>query len=247
MTACLLDLNAPLRPRGVVFATPSKNLHGGTDRGFSIKYRRPRRVSLILSVFICANLPLASQAANGFSKQAFESKLDYCETCHGNSGQGFRGYVTMPRLAGQQPQYIENQLRAFIEHRRKNPVMANVAHAIDPKMVPALAAHFHMLNPPPFGGAPKNSAALGKKILEDGLPEDNVPACFACHGLKAEGGGQIPRLAGQLYWYIIKVLSNWSTERGQGASDISAIMLPTTHNLTYAQVEALAAYLSSLR
>ena len=36
----------------------------------------------------------------------------------------------MPRLAGQQPEYIEAQLRAFIERRRSNPVMRNVAHVL---------------------------------------------------------------------------------------------------------------------
>ena len=60
----------------------------------------------------------------------------------------------MPRLAGQQPQYIENQLRAFIERRRTNPIMFNVAHVLSPSMLTALAAHFRDLNPKPFGGAP---------------------------------------------------------------------------------------------
>ena len=189
----------------------------------------------------------AGRAADGLSNQEFQAKLNYCETCHGPSAQGFRGYFVMPRLAGQHPQYIENQLRAFTERRRRNPVMFSVAHALRPILIPRLAAYFERLNPPPYGGAPRAGAAFGKKIFEEGLPEDNVPACFACHGLKAEGRGQIPRLAGQLYWYIIKVLSNWSAERGQGAPDISAIMLPTTHNLTHAQVEALAAYLSGLK
>src|ERR1700694_5109298 len=46
-----------------------------------------------------------------------EAKLEYCKTCHGLSGQGYLGYFPMPRLAGQQPEYIEAQLRAFIERR----------------------------------------------------------------------------------------------------------------------------------
>ena len=77
----------------------------------------------------------------------------------------------MPRLAGQQPQYIENQLRAFIERRRTNPIMSNVAHVLSPSMLTALATHFRDLNPKPFGGAPRGSIATGKKIYEEGLPE----------------------------------------------------------------------------
>ena len=93
----------------------------------------------------------------------------------------------MPRLAGQQPKYLENQLRAFIERRRTNPVMFNVAHALSPSMVSALAAHFRDLNPAPLGGAPRDPVATGKTIYEEGLPEANVPACSACHGPEAKG------------------------------------------------------------
>src|SRR5580704_12765671 len=53
--------------------------------------------------------------AAAFPRQSFQAKLEYCKTCHGLSGQG---YYAMPRLAGQQPKYLENQLRAFIDRRR---------------------------------------------------------------------------------------------------------------------------------
>ena len=185
---------------------------------------------------------------DGFSEERLQAKLEYCKSCHGLSGEGFRGYFPMPRLAGQQPEYIENQLRAFIERRRINPVMFSVAHTLNPAITAALAMHFKNLNPGPFGGAPKGSLALGKRIFEEGLPDANVPACFACHGPDAKGHGEIPRLAGQLYWYTVKVLTNWDKERGQGsAKDISAIMVPTTHNLTQTQIAALAAYVSYLK
>jgi cytochrome c553 len=176
-----------------------------------------------------------------------EAKLEYCKTCHGLSGQGYIGWFAMPRLAGQHPEYIEAQLRAFIERRRTNPIMTNVAHALSPSMVTALANHFRHLDPPPFGGAPRGSTALGKKIFEDGLPESNVPACSACHGPDGHGQNEIPRLAGQLYPYMVGQLTGWSKVRGQGtAVDTSAIMAPTAHNLTRSQIEAVAAYVSYL-
>jgi cytochrome c553 len=185
-------------------------------------------------------------ATAAYSKQELQAKLEYCKTCHGLSGQGYRGYFPMPRLAGQQPKYVENQLRAFIERRRRNPVMSNVAHALSPSMVAALAAHFSDLNP--FGGAPKKPLAMGKTIYEVGLPEANVPACSACHGPEAKGQGEIPRLAGQLFPYTAKELTNWSKERGQGsAKDTSSIMVPTSHNLTQSQIAAIAAYVSNLK
>ncbi len=180
-----------------------------------------------------------------FSRPDLEAKIVYCKTCHGLSGQGYRGYLPMPRLAGQQPTYLENQLRAFIGRRRTNPVMFNVAHALSPSMLTALAAYFKDLNPEPLGGAPRDFVATGKTIYEDGLPESNVPACAACHGMEGKGEGEIPRLAGQLFPYTVKVLTNWTKERGQGPTqDISALMKPTAHNLTQTQIQAVAAYVS---
>src|SRR6202795_1808437 len=119
------------------------------------------------------------KGAGAVPKQEFEAKVAYCKTCHGVSGQGFRGAFPMPRLAGQQPEYLENKLQAFIERRRTNPVMFNVAYVLSPSMLTALATHFKDLNPKPLGGAgvPKELVAAGKKIYEDGVPSAEVPPC----------------------------------------------------------------------
>ncbi len=49
----------------------------------------------------------------GVPAKEFNAKAGYCETCHGLSARGFLGTNPMPRLAGQQPDYIKNQLQAF--------------------------------------------------------------------------------------------------------------------------------------
>ncbi|QOZ48544.1 cytochrome C [Bradyrhizobium sp. CCBAU 53340] len=191
---------------------------------------------------------VCSVTSHAQERGGFEAKIVYCKTCHGLSAQGYRGWFPMPRLAGQQPQYLENQLRAFIERRRTNPVMANVAHVLSPGMIEALATHLKNLDPKPIGGAPRGSSATGKRIYEEGLPESNVPACAACHGSDGKGQNEIPRLAGQLYEYTVGQLTGWAKERGQGSAvDTSAIMAPTAHNLSRSQVEAVAAYVSYMQ
>src|ERR1700720_3917873 len=117
------------------------------------------------------------KGAGAVPKQEFEAKAAYCKTCHGVSGQGFRGAFPMPRLAGQQPEYLENQLQAFIDRRRSNPVMFNVAHVLSPSMLKALAEEFRDLNPKPLGGAPKENVSEGRKIYEEGIPKSEVPPC----------------------------------------------------------------------
>ena len=183
------------------------------------------------------------------SRQNVQAKIEYCKSCHGLAGQGYRGFFLMPRLAGQQPEYFENQLRAFDERRRQNQYMYGVSHVLSQKMRAALAQHFSGLNPKPLGGAPKNLVVTGKKIYEEGIPESNVPACMACHGPEARGHGQIPRLAGQLHDYTFDKLVNWTKERGQNPAKpyASAIMAPTSHSLTKSETSAIAAYVSSLR
>src|ERR1700730_2675045 len=201
----------------------------------------------IVMIAVSATARPRDRHSAAVSNQGFEAKLEYCQDCHGPSGQGYRGFYTMPRLAGQQTEYLKNQLQAFVEHRRTNNIMLNVAHGLSPAMIAALATSFKNFNPRPLGGAPKAHVATGKKIFEDGVPEANIAACAACHGPDATGTGQIPRLAGQLYPYVIKVLVNWSSERGRGKTDTSAIMEPIAHSLSRSQIEAVAAYVSDLK
>src|SRR6202023_1119752 len=215
-------------------------------RSLLIRPRLALQTAILIVAVVGAARADDQHAASSGSVQA---KLSYCKDCHGPSAQGYRGYFPIPRLAGQQTEYLENQLRAFVEHRRTNNVMFNVAHALSPSMISALAADFRDLNPAPAGGAPRQLAAEGKRIFEDGVPDANVAACAACHGPDASGTEEIPRLAGQLYPYLIKELTNWGKERGQNPAkpDTSSIMSPVAHSLTKAQTEAVAAYVSDLR
>jgi cytochrome c553 len=188
------------------------------------------------------------KAKSAVPERDLQAKVQYCKTCHGLSGQGFHGAIPIPRLAGQQPEYFENQLGAFLERRRENKFMFGVVHALTPEMIAALSAHFKDLDAKPLGGAPKDVVAAGKKIYEEGASAD-VPACGSCHGADAKGNGPFPRLAGQLHDYVFNKLVNWSKERGQDPAkpDTSAIMEPIAHGLSEAQVKAVAAYLNYLQ
>ena len=216
----------------------------------ALNERRSGHLVRVIGTQLALQIAILAVAFGGASRADDpHTKLGYCKDCHGPSAQGYSGFFPIPRLAGQQTEYIENQLRAFVEHRRTNNIMFNVAHTLSPAMISALAANFRSLNPAPIGGAPKQLVATGKKIFEDGVPDANVAACAACHGPDATGSGQIPRLAGQLYPYMIKELVNWGKERGQNPAkpDTSTIMSPVAHSLTYPQIEAVAAFVSYLK
>ena len=155
----------------------------------------------------------------------------------------------IPRLAGQQPEYIENQLQAFIERRRDNKYMYNVSHVLSPAMRTALAKHFSGTQSQTLGRRSKGTRGRREKNLR-GRTSQKLTCLHALpvtvQTLKATG--EFPRLAGQLNDYIFNKLVNWSKERGQDPAkpDTSAIMQPIAHNLTKAQIAAVAAYLNYL-
>ena len=177
--------------------------------------------SLLMAILAVAFSAVAAHAdgigGSAFSGHAVRAKIQYCVDCHGISGRGYRGYYPIPRLAGQTSEYFKNQLRAFIERsREKNiDIVMSKVHGVNSDLGPILAAHFQHLDPNPIGGGPKRLVDAGRKIYEEGVPDANVPACSACHGPDGTGEGANPRLAGQLYPYIVKELVNWSKERGQ--------------------------------
>jgi cytochrome c553 len=200
---------------------------------------------------VCAGISGANGGERGgFPHQGIEGKAGYCTDCHGPSGRGYRGFYVMPRLAGQTPEYFENQLRAFVAGRRgrHSAMVMSKVHGLGPGMRSALAAHFAGLSPRSFGGGPRELVATGRQIYEEGLPEANVPACSVCHGPDAKGHGPIPRLAGQLFSYTVKQLASWDESRGQNGAtaDTSGVMRPVAHSLSKSQIAAVAAYLSYL-
>ncbi len=195
----------------------------------------------------------AETGETAFHRNGLQAKIHFCTECHGPSARGFRGYYPIPQLAGQQVQYLENQFKALAEHRRDNPVakrfMVPVVQSIDPAMRTAIAEHFSALKPRPAGGGPKNLVEQGKKIFAEGVPDENIPACAACHGEAGKGSDMVPRIAGQMYAYTVAQLSGWG--KGYRAKDpVSAedanTMQPIASSMTKEQISAVAAYVSRL-
>jgi cytochrome c553 len=207
------------------------------------------QLAILSFVFFAAGAHAEDTDKSPVSKQELQAKLAYCENCHGVSVQGFHGYYPIPRLAGQQPEYLKNQVQAFVERRRTNNIMFNVSHVLSPTVLTALATSFHDLDPKPLvSAAPNELVAAGRRIYEEGLPDRDVPPCASCHGPEAKGDGQFPRLAGQLPDYVFNKLINWTKERGQNPvnPDTSAIMAPIAHGLNEQQIKAVAAYLNHI-
>jgi cytochrome c553 len=168
-----------------------------------------------------------------------------CTWCHGTSAQG---YMVAPRLAGQRPVYLLNQIRDFREHTRDNPFsrqyMWGAVAALGPQAARDLADYFATIPPRPANDGDSNFAAKGRAIYMDGIPEANIASCYACHGPNGEGVRDIPRLGGLAYTYLKARLEQW----GQGYhSGVGTPMPIVARSLGPAEIEALASYLSFVK
>lgn len=69
-----------------------------------------------------------------------------CKSCHSSTGQG---NDRMPRLAGQHPKYIENQLRSFQSRQRRNDsgAMAFVTQGLSELELRGVSAYVATLDP----------------------------------------------------------------------------------------------------
>jgi cytochrome c553 len=166
-----------------------------------------------------------------------------CSSCHGMGGKSTLS-STFPRLAGQQDEYLVNQLKAFRDKSRADPhahtYMWGMAARLTDPTIDGLAAYYSAQ--PPIHGAPSDPAemAAGKKIFDEGVPAGNVPACTACHGEQAQGAGAIPRLAGQHRSYLERQLDAFSSN-----ARANEIMHENSKNLTAQQISQVTAFLSA--
>jgi cytochrome c553 len=164
-----------------------------------------------------------------------------CTWCHGASAQG----VSMaPRLAGQRADYLANELEAFATHKRDEFLSTKymwyaTAH-LDPSTARNLAEYFAALPPESAKDGESELAAEGRILFENGVPNENIAACQACHGPEAQGVREIPRLGGLSYSYLKRRLEDWS----QGRDTWGTSMPKVTRSLSPNQIAALASYLS---
>lgn len=191
----------------------------------------------IPAILCCSGLALASYAD--------QLPVRNCTWYHGASAQG---YTPAPRLAGQRPRYLNNQLIDFRRHARDAPFskqyMWGAAANLSPGTARDLAAYFSGLPPQPANDGERQLVASGRAIYQEGIPDDNVAACAACHGPDAQGIGEIPRLGGLAYSYLTRRLQQW----GAGFHATAKPPMPRiAGKLSTEQIEAIASYLSFVR
>lgn len=165
-----------------------------------------------------------------------------CSTCHGARGVSIS--PMFPNLAAQQAVYLETQLKAFRDRSRADPhaqaFMWGMAAQLTDAAITEISAYYAAQPPTPGKTAGREEIAAGKKIFEEGIAAQQVPACQSCHGPKAAGNGPFPRLAGQHRPYLERQLAAFISN-----ARANEIMHANSMHLTALQVSQLAAFLSA--
>jgi cytochrome c553 len=170
-----------------------------------------------------------------------------CAKCHGASGNGITISPLFPILAGQNPIYIQEQLKLLRQRSRSDPharaFMWGISRGLSDEQIEGVAEYFGAL--PAVSGRPSSNPALaakGKEIYENGVPEPHrVIKCIECHGEVGAGTNNVPRLAGQHPGYIALQLRYYHNELR-----INKLMNRNVKNITDDEIEAVTEYISTL-
>lgn len=166
-----------------------------------------------------------------------------CATCHGPQGRS--STPKFPVLAGQHASYLVAQMKAFKAQTRGDPdalgYMWGMAAPLDDGLIEALAAYYSAQTPGSGRGSDAATIARGSEIFTNGIAAEGIPPCSSCHGVKAAGTDDFPRLAGQHAQYLLKQLHSFQSNLRN-----VAVMHGVAQELKTPEMTAVAAYLQSL-
>lgn len=169
-----------------------------------------------------------------------------CTSCHGPGGNSTS--PAFPKIAGQRAEYLENQLKAFRDRTRADPMaqayMWGMTSQLSDSAIKNLAAFYAKEQPVRGKAGDPKLIDKGRTIYEAGAGTDKAQVCATCHGPGAEGNAIFPRLAGQHAEYLVKQLVQFKSSLREGSN--AALMHNVTTDMNFDQMEAVAAYLASL-
>jgi len=202
-------------------------------------------ITLALGIMTAKNASAAGDPAKGKAAYAV------CAACHGANGMGNKA-LNAPRIAGQEPWYLERQLNNYKKGiRGANPKdsygmqMRPMALTLaNDQAVSDMAAYVSsMPASKPLESTVKGDATAGKA---------SYMICQTCHGPKGGGNKALnsPRLTGLQDWYIVRQLKNFKAGiRGTKSGDLYGMqMRPMAMTLANDEViNNVAAYIATFK
>ncbi|MBA84042.1 MAG: hypothetical protein CML69_04810 [Rhodobacteraceae bacterium] len=189
-----------------------------------------RQLCSILALSAMAVVPAMPVWAD-FDAEAYPP-YEICALCHGLSGVS--ATARFPNLGGQDPTYLDMQIRAFLAGERHNDggQMAQIVTELSPEHIPVVVAWFAGQEPPAPSG---HGDAAGETLFTQ-------LGCGACHGARAAFLG-VPHLTAQHAGYLAKQMKDFRDGRRKthAACVPPGSMMPAQDT----EIEAIARYLAA--
>jgi cytochrome c553 len=158
----------------------------------------------------------------------------FCANCHGDGGNSVKPDV--PNLAGQNSQYLLEQMRLFMDGRRKNSEFKQ-------RLIKVLSADEKVALVVFYASQPVAHKAPSNPVLVRKGKELYAQNCAECHEDDGRGTEKYARVAGQQPGYLVTSLKGY---RDGSAARLNRQMAVSIEGRTDAEIAALVAYLSSM-
>ena len=202
-------------------------------------------LTLILGIGLALNVYAAGDATKGKAAYAV------CAACHGANGMGNKA-LNAPKIAGQEPWYLERQLKNFKAGVRG-------AHPKDPYGMQMRPMALTLANDQAVSDMAAFLSSMPVSKSSESTVKGDVTAgkasymiCQTCHGPKGGGNKALnsPKLTGLQDWYIVRQLKNFKAGiRGTKSGDLFGMQMRPMA-MTLANDEAInnvAAYIATFK
>ena len=202
-------------------------------------------LTLILGIGLALNAYAAGDATKGKAAYAV------CAACHGANGMGNKA-LNAPQIAGQEPWYLERQLKNFKGGIRGADPKDTYGMQMRP-MALTLANDQAVSDMAAFLSSMPVSKSSESTVKGDATAgKASYMICQTCHGPKGGGNRALnsPNLTGLQDWYIVRQLKNFKAGiRGTKSGDLFGMQMRPMA-MTLANDEAInnvAAYIATFK
>ena len=206
----------------------------------------------LLAVSLCASG--AETAHEKGDATAGAAKAATCTACHGLNGNSVN--PEWPVLAGQNQNYLIDQIKRFRANQRVNVLMYPMVKDLTDQDIADIAAFFSIQTPAGLEADPSYWKA-GEALYRGGDATRSIPACLACHGPVGRGvpAAGYPALQAQHSVYTVNQLNQYASEtryakdeQGRAQAGPNAYMMNTiAARLTAEDRRNLASYIQGIR
>ena len=202
---------------------------------------------MFAALSLAAGLATSAQAQVTGNVEAGAGKVAMCIGCHGimDYKTNFPEVYRVPKIAGQNPNYIETVLGEYKKGTRKHPSMRGIAGSLTEQDIADVAAYYTALGEvkgaPELAATPPAAKADVAALLQKG-------ACVSCHGdnFNKPIDPSYPKIAGQYPDYLYAALKAYKDDSHTTWGRGNPIMAGMAKQFSNAELKAISYYIGAL-